>query len=98
KAELAQQQHDYQSVASLGKEAMQLGLHPEDPTELLIFIEGFALTDDVETAIKLSEMVLDEDARIRRGVCTVWKQIQGSSQVGNEQEIEVILLSLSCNS
>ncbi|HCR71451.1 MAG TPA: hypothetical protein DIW23_08420, partial [Anaerolineae bacterium] len=49
KAELAQQQGDYQQVASLGNEAIGLKFSPEDPTEWLVFIEGFALIGDLQT-------------------------------------------------
>ncbi|HRJ76135.1 MAG TPA: hypothetical protein PLX90_09065, partial [Anaerolineales bacterium] len=97
KAELAQQQGDYQQVASLGNEAIGLKFSPEDPTEWLVFIEGFALIGDLQTAQNLSNIILEEDSRIRRGVCTVWEQIQVKSQEGSGQEIEAILLSLGCN-
>ncbi|HCK66580.1 MAG TPA: hypothetical protein DHW49_09970 [Anaerolineae bacterium] len=97
KAELAQQQSDYQQVASLGNEAIGLEFSPEDPTEWLVFIEGFALIGDLQTAQNLSNIILESDSRIRRGVCTVWEQIQVKSQEGSGQEIEAILLSLGCN-
>jgi hypothetical protein len=97
KAELAQQQGDYQQVVLLGNEAMQLNLSPEDPTEWLVFIEGFALIGNLQTAQNLSNTILEEDSRIRRGVCTVWEQIQVKSQERSGQEIEAILLSLGCN-
>ncbi|MBL8051008.1 MAG: hypothetical protein JNM46_07275, partial [Anaerolineales bacterium] len=97
KAELAQQQGDYQGVVSLGNEAIELGFSPEDPTEWLVFIEGFARIGDLQTAQNLSNTILEEDSRIRRGVCTVWEQIQAKSQVRSAEEIEAIILSLSCN-
>jgi hypothetical protein len=97
KAELAQQQGDYQQVVLLGNEAIELELNPEDPTEWLVFIEGFALIGDLQTAQNLSTIILEEDSRLRRGVCTVWEQIQVKSQERSEQEIEAILLSLGCN-
>ncbi|MBX3037268.1 MAG: DUF751 domain-containing protein [Anaerolineales bacterium] len=97
KAELAQQQSDYQRVVSLGDEATRLGFTPEDLTEWLVFIEGYALTDNLEIAKYLSEEMLQADSRLRRGVCTVWEQIQATSQERSGQEIEVIMLSLGCN-
>lgn len=97
KAELAQQQGDYQQVVLLGNEAIELELSPEDPTEWLVFVEGFALIGDLQTAQNLSNTILEEDSRLRRGVCTVWEQIQVKSQERSGQEIEAILLSLGCN-
>jgi hypothetical protein len=97
KAELAQQQGDYQAVVSLGEEAASLGLKPEDPNEWLPFIESYALTGNLEKAKALSEQILDENARNRRGVCTVWKQIQAKGPDGSEDQIAQLLLSFKCN-
>jgi len=97
KAELAQQQKDYPQVVSLGNEAQELGLQPEDLTEWLVFIEGYALTNDFGTAEKLSNEMLAEDARLGKSVCLIWEQIQDSGQAGSAEEIESILLSLNCN-
>jgi hypothetical protein len=76
KAELAQQIGDYQKVISLGNEATSLGYAPEDPNEWLPFIEARALTGDIESAQELSQNVLRIDARIKRGVCSVWEQVK----------------------
>lgn len=97
KAELAQQQKDYPQVVRLGVEAMKLNLQPEDLNEWLVFIEGYALTGDFSTALSLSQAMLAEDAKLRKGLCTVWEQIQAKGQVGSEKEIKSNLLSLNCN-
>ncbi len=97
KAELAQQQEDYQQVIALGNEAISLGFTPEDLNEWLIFVDAYIKTDDVESAEELSNEILREDARIRRGVCTVWEQNQGSGQVGGAEDFKSVLLSLGCN-
>lgn len=97
KAELAQQQGDYERVVSLGNKAMQLNLSPEDLREWLVFIEGYILTGDFETAKKLSDSILREDTRLRKGVCTVWEQSQVKSQARSKQNIETILFSLPCH-
>ncbi len=97
KAELAQQQEDYRQVTALGNEAISLGFTPEDLNEWLIFVDAYIKTDDVESAEELSNEILREDARIRRGVCTVWEQNQGSGQVGGAEDFKSVLLSLGCN-
>ena len=97
KAELAQQQKEYQAVTALGDEAMSLGYQPANQNEWLVFIKAYALTGDISTAEKLSIAALAEDARIRREVCTVWEQVQANGQVGSGDEIQQILLSLKCN-
>ncbi len=97
KAELAQQQKDYGQVMALGHEAKQLGLSPEDLNEWLVFVDAYIKTDDFESAEKLSNEILREDSRIRRGVCAVWEQNQASRQGRSAEDFESILLSLGCN-
>jgi hypothetical protein len=41
--------------------------------------------------------MLEKDARTRRGVCTVWEQIQAKGQGGGEERIRQVLLSFNCN-
>lgn len=105
KAGLANQLNDYQKVVSLGDEAMSLGYKPTDQNEWLVFIKAYAITGDLQTAKKISNAALAEDARIRRGLCTVWNQVQthgtvlsvSKDQEGNEEEISQVLLSFQCN-
>ena len=97
KAELAQQQGDYEEVVFLGNEAISSGFKPQDQNEWLVFIDGYARVGDLKTAGELSTAALVEDERIRRGVCTVWKQIQAQGPVGGESQIIEILSLLNCN-
>jgi hypothetical protein len=97
KAQLAQQQGNYELVMTLGNEAMSLGFNPQDQNEWLVFIDGYARAGDLQTAGELSKTALAEDARIRRGVCTVWEQIQAQSPVGGEGQIEEIIRQIKCN-
>jgi hypothetical protein len=97
KAELAQQMGDAQKVVSLGKEAISLGYKPTDQNEWLVFIKAFALTGDIPTAEALSAAALAEDARVRRGVCSAWEQVQANGQEGSADEINRILLSFECS-
>lgn len=97
KAELAQQQGDYEGVVSLGNQALSLGYRPQDPREWLVFIEAYALTGNVQTAENLSQAALAQDARARRGVCLVWERIQAKGRSGSEERIRQALLSFNCN-
>ena len=97
KAELAQQQGDYETIVRLGDEARENGLSPEDFNEWLVFIDGYASTGNIETAQALSEAMLKGDARTRRGVCAVWEQIQARSPEGSGGNIQSIILSFDCN-
>ena len=96
KAELAQQMGDYQRVVSLGNEAASLGYQPTDQNEWLVFIRGHALTGNLQMAKSISSIALREDARVRRGICSVWRQIQTQSPAENKNEIGRILLTFQC--
>jgi hypothetical protein len=97
KAELAQQQGEFEQVIRLAEEAMGNGFQPEDPNEWLVFIEAYALTGNLQTAEDLTMRMLEEDARTRRGVCNVWGRIQAKGQGGSEERIRQALLSFNCN-
>jgi hypothetical protein len=97
KAELALQMEDHEKAVALGNEAVSLGYQPSDQTEWLVFIKAHALTGDIETAQSISAAALKKDAKVRRGICAAWKQIQTHSLAGNKSKIEEILLKFGCN-
>ncbi|MBI5962042.1 MAG: hypothetical protein HY863_01080, partial [Chloroflexi bacterium] len=97
KAELAYQTNDFAKVIALESEAVSLTYSPEDLNEWLIFIEAHALTGDLQAAQKLSEQILQDDPKMRRGVCTVWKQVQAKGQKGSAGKIAEILSALNCS-
>lgn len=87
KAELARQTGDLQKVVSFGNEAISLGYHPQDQNEWLVFIEAYALTGNIQKAKELSALALTEDARLHRGICTVWEGMR--STIGNDKTDEI---------
>lgn len=96
-AELANQEGNYSQAAAFGDEAVSSGYQPEDPTEWLVFVESYAMNGDISTAKTLSHKALDADAKLRKGVCAVWEQIQKKGPEGSEKEVGSVLLSLDCN-
>ncbi len=97
KAELAYQMKDLAKVISLSEEAKSLGYKPEDANEELIFIEAYARTGDLEEAQGISNQIISENARMRRGVCTVWKRMQTHGLSGSAEQITQILSELKCS-
>jgi len=97
KAELAQQVSDYQQVVALGNEAVSLGYKPTDQNEWLVFIKANALTGDISTAESISTAALAEDARVRRGICSAWRQIRDQSPATDKDEIQQIISRLECS-
>jgi hypothetical protein len=58
KADLAQQMGDWQQVAQMGDEARHLGLKPDDPSEWLLFVEGYANVERYMDAGATAELAL----------------------------------------
>jgi hypothetical protein len=81
KAGLAQQQHDYARAAALGDQAFAANFHPGDLSELLPFIEGYALNDRPEQAQALSQEV-SREARLRPVLCATWNKIIAAASPG----------------
>jgi hypothetical protein len=76
KAELARQQGDWGQVIDLIDEAMSLGYEPEDPFEWLTYVEAQAHAGNMENAITASRAASEQDNRMRRGLCELWKRLQ----------------------
>ena len=76
KAELARQAGDWAAILKNARDAKTLGYGPEDPFEWLPFIEAYARTGNMDEAARLSREAVHDAARIRKGVCNVWKRVQ----------------------
>lgn len=98
KAELSRQKGDWEEVIHLFEQANSLGYRPGDAFEWLVFIEGHAIKGDLEQARKLSRDAMSEDARIRRGLCQVWKRVQANHPARGEMSSQIAdyLQSLNC--
>ena len=82
KAELAHQTGDWATIVKISSEAKALGYQPTDPVEWLPFIEAYARTGDMDEAARLSRLAVHDAARVRKGVCNVWKRVQAEGPDG----------------
>jgi hypothetical protein len=80
KAELGRQQLDWQQVVRLYNQAQQEGLEPSVPVENLVFIEAFAHTGKVDTALKLTERTLKQQENLCPAIYTLWDRFAGTAQ------------------
>ena len=93
--ELNNQTGDYQRSVAFGEEALALGFQPENPAEWLVVVEAYGMSGDMDTAKKISNLALEADPKLLKGLCKVWEQIQAQSLAGGEAS--AIRLSLGCN-
>lgn len=80
-AEIARQENDWEQVVKLYKQAQQNGFNPSMPVENLAFIEAFAMTGDLDTAIKLTERTIKAQEILCSALSTLWERVfqtQGS--------------------
>lgn len=98
KAELARQEGDYKQVVDLANEAESKGLSPKSPSELFVFIEGYAFQGLWDEAEERSMEVLESNSEFSAGVCQTWRRVQmdRNSDVEDDLEISGILTKLNC--
>ncbi len=83
KADLARQLGDWQAVAELGDMAFSVD-HPNDPSERLVFIEGYAHVGRLDRAEALSYEALEQNPAVNRMVCHTWERIVRQADLGEE--------------
>jgi len=80
KAELSAQEGDWPEVLSLGEEAFSLGFAPTTPSELMVFVKGYALTGNWEQAIELSSQMIAQDPNLSPWLCHQWEVLFSQEQ------------------
>ncbi len=86
KAELARQIGDWEQVAALGDQALQMGKRftRETAAELTPFIEGYARTGRWEQAIQLTRQAYQEADKTRDLLCQTWYNVAHSVEAAGD--------------
>jgi hypothetical protein len=79
KADLARQLGDWPQVASLGDQAFSQSDYPNDPSERLLFIEGYAHTANWQRAHALTRETRQITAAMQPMLCRLWQRIDEST-------------------
>jgi hypothetical protein len=79
KADLARQLGDWAKVASLGDQAFGQTDYPNDPSERLVFIEGYAHTGNWQRAHEISQEARQVTAAMQPMLCRLWQRIDEST-------------------
>lgn len=98
KADLARQQGDWEAVAALGEIAFDIDDYPNDPSERIPFIEGYAHVDDWEQAIELTRISHNVTPLMKPGFCRLWQRIAADTPSSSEKEtaLQVVNNELGC--
>jgi hypothetical protein len=100
KAELARQQNDWIAVARLGDEAAALpNDRPNEASERLVFVEGFAHTGQWEKALDFTHLAFEHSESVRPMICNAWKRIQQSipTDEAQKQALDMIRIQYQCS-
>lgn len=87
KAEIARQLEDWDEVANLYKEAQKAELTPGLPVEYLPFIEAFARTGDLDTAVKLTERTIKGQPMLCPALNILWGRVAGDEDVSQAESL-----------
>jgi hypothetical protein len=98
KADLARQQNDWEKVVELGDIALNLGDYPNDPSERIPFIEGYAHVDNWERARELSQDAHRITPMMEPMLCRLWKRIEVSTpdSPGKDITLPLVYEELGC--
>ncbi|MCU0488020.1 MAG: hypothetical protein MUE67_03595 [Anaerolineales bacterium] len=99
-ADLARQLGDWKTIVTLGDEALQAGLGPNDKfsSELLPFIEGYGRLENWKQATSLTESAYQDIPALGTTLCQVWDRIQADTPASDDQAaaLEKIQARLNC--
>jgi hypothetical protein len=98
KADLARQRGDWQQVVALGEKASSISDSLHDASEGVLFIQGYAYTDQWTNAVKLSKDLTRINVEVRPMVCSIWEDIANNTEPSVEREnaIQNIKEVLNC--
>ena len=99
KADLAHQAGAWEEIAELGDAAFGLGYRPNDASERLPFIEGYAHVGRWDDAAKFSLDIFDEQPQMAITVCRTWIRLEQAAE-GGKGRVEAfaqIFNSLPCD-
>ena len=99
KADLALQRQDWERIAQLGDIAFELGDRPNDASERLPFVEGYAHVGRWEDAARLSLEIVEEQPPMWITVCRTWKRLDETTVRDEDRQgaIEKAYEALPCD-
>jgi len=87
KTEIARQLGNWDEIVNLYKNAQKANISPALPVEYLPFIEAFALTGDMETAIKLTERTIKGQPTLCPALNTLWNRVSEKKDISQANKL-----------
>ena len=89
KADLALQRGDWEEVASLGEQAIELGYHPEDRSEWLPLLVGYALTGN-EARVRQTGPKINAERSLRLQACEMLMKVEANLRPGIQELVDSV--------
>lgn len=98
KADLARQFGDWETVRSLGDQALSLGFGPHESYEWIPFIEGYIHGRNWEMAGMLTIEAYGKDPNLKQALCAAWSRATRTTSLSpNEQQtVNSVTSELGC--
>ncbi|MBM3126125.1 MAG: hypothetical protein FJZ87_13810 [Chloroflexi bacterium] len=96
KAELAHQAGGFEQVVELFEQAQAGGFSIQDPREGFIFIDAYVQLGKIESAMNLTNALLQEDNRLRNFACDFWTQALDKTSPENMDQLVQFVSGLDC--
>lgn len=84
KAELARASGNWQQVAHLGDQALSLDDYPNDTSERIVFLEGYAHTGEYQKALRQTRQIHQIDPNLDKMLCATWNRIHKSMDLNSD--------------
>ena len=97
KADLARQQRNWDEVLTLAEKAFSLEDHPNNPSERIPFIEGYAHTGHWPGALEQTKAALDFSPAMQPVMCHLWRRIDKEVPPGPEKDAAVEEVLKDCS-
>ena len=98
KAELARQNQDWTKLKQIALAASNAGMEPQEPSEYMVFIEGFAMSGDWDQAQTLTDLVYQRHPKLQPSLCAAWTRFtkQNGTEPAAVARIDDVKTGLQC--
>ncbi|MCZ2128504.1 MAG: hypothetical protein LC099_12165 [Anaerolineales bacterium] len=86
KIELYNQWDEYATSARYADEALAADFRPQDQREWTALVEAYALNDETDKALSISNIALGADAKTLKALCKTWAQIKARRPLSGAEE------------
>jgi hypothetical protein len=89
-ADLARQNKDWTKVAMIADKLQSQQMQGTDVNEWFLFIEGYAMANRLENAVRLTAHVLDKSPKETRALSILWNRILTQRSPGMDAELSIL--------